>query len=50
MGVSSLAQFQRLWPGLLSRFITRRVPLADFSADVLNERSGVKTTIEVGEE
>ncbi|MDE3089536.1 MAG: FAD-binding protein, partial [Chloroflexota bacterium] len=50
MGVDSLAQFQKLWRGLLSRFITRRVPLADFSIDVLDDRSGVKTTIEVSKE
>lgn len=50
MGVDSLAQFQKLWHGLLSRFITRRVPLADFSIDILNDRRGVKTTIEISKE
>ena len=50
MGVLSLAQFQKLWPGLLLRFITRRVQLKDFTVDVVNDRSGVKTTIEIGPE
>jgi hypothetical protein len=50
MGVDSLAQFQKLWHGLLARFITRRVPLADFSIDILNDRRGVKTTIEISKE
>ncbi len=50
MGVDSLAQFQKLWHGLLVRFITRRVPLADFSIDILNDRRGVKTTIEISKE
>jgi threonine dehydrogenase-like Zn-dependent dehydrogenase len=48
MGVRSLAQFQNLWPGLLMRFITRRVQMKDFTVDVLNDRQGVKTTIEIG--
>jgi hypothetical protein len=43
-------QFEKLWHGLLARFITRRVPIADFKIDVLNDRSGVKTTIEIGSE
>jgi hypothetical protein len=50
MGVDSLAQFQKLWHGLLARFITRRVPLADFNVGVLDDRSGVKTTIEISKE
>lgn len=50
MGVNDMMQFEKLWPGLLMRFITRRVPIADFKIDVLNDRSGVKTTIEIGPE
>ena len=50
MGVSDMMQFEKLWHGLLARFITRRVPIADFKIDVLNDRSGVKTTIEISPE
>ncbi len=50
MGVRSLAQFEKLWPGLLLRFITRRVQLKDFAVGVLDDRSEVKTTIEVSGE
>lgn len=50
LGVSDLRQFEKLWQGLLARFITRRVPLADFQSGVLHDRSGVKTTIEVSKE
>ena len=50
MGVRSLTQFQKLWPGLLMRFITRRVQMKDFTAEVLDDRQGVKTTIEIGPE
>ncbi|MCL4393730.1 MAG: FAD-binding protein, partial [Chloroflexi bacterium] len=49
MGVDSLAQFEKLWPGLLERFITRRVPFSDFTVDVLDDRKGVKTTIELSD-
>jgi len=50
MGVNDMMQFEKLWHGLLMRFITRRVPIADFKIDVLNDRSGVKTTIEISKE
>lgn len=47
MGVRDLARFEMQWPGLLERCLTRRVPIDDFSVDVLNDRTGVKTTIEI---
>ncbi len=49
LGVKSLAQFEKLWPGLLERFITRRIKLGDFTVDMLNDRSGVKTTVEISQ-
>ncbi len=47
MGVHDLQKFESLWPGLLARCLTRRVPIAEFSLDILDHRIGVKTTIEI---
>jgi glucose 1-dehydrogenase len=47
MGVQAFEDFQERFPGILDRMLTRRVPLNDFSVDVLQERRGVKTTIEI---
>ncbi len=47
MGVSAFKDFQERFPGILERMLTQRVALKDFSVDVLKERRGVKTTIEI---
>lgn len=47
MGVTAFEDFQERFPGILERMLTRRVALNDFSLDVLKERRGVKTTIEI---
>lgn len=45
-GVSDLAKFEGLWPGLCSKVITRRVPFGNFK-DAIEARAGidVKSTI-----
>jgi threonine dehydrogenase-like Zn-dependent dehydrogenase len=48
-GVEDLARFERLWPGLTERLITRRLPGLDaWSQITQRERDGIKTVIEVG--
>ena len=47
MGVTAFETFQERFPGILERMLTRRVALQDFSIDLLQERRGVKTTIEI---
>lgn len=47
MGVRDFDDLQERFPGVLERMLTRRVALADFSTDLLRERRGVKTTIEI---
>lgn len=47
MGVNAFEDFQARFPGVLERMLTRRVPLDEFSVDVLQARQGVKTTIEI---
>ncbi len=47
MGVRDFGEYAARFPGLLERFISRRVALSDFSVDLLKQRSGVKTTIEI---
>ncbi len=47
MGVTAFGDFQERFPGMLERMLTQRVALNDFSVDVLKERRGVKTTIEI---
>jgi len=47
MGVRDFDDLQERFPGVLERMLTRRVALADFSIDLLHERRGVKTTIEI---
>lgn len=46
-GVLDFAAYNERFPGVLERFITRRVALQDFAVDLLRQRSGVKTTIEI---
>jgi threonine dehydrogenase-like Zn-dependent dehydrogenase len=46
-GAESLAAIESRWPGLLSRLITRRMPMDAYAEAVEPERDGVKTVIEV---
>ena len=49
MAVADLARFEALWPGLLSRLVTRRLHgLADPARIAEREADGIKTVIEVG--
>jgi glucose 1-dehydrogenase len=49
LGVGDLARFEQLWPGLLERLITRRLPgFAAWEQIVQKEADGIKTVIEVG--
>jgi threonine dehydrogenase-like Zn-dependent dehydrogenase len=47
MGVRDFGEFDERFPGMLERIITRRVALTDFTVDLLKQRGGVKTTIEI---
>lgn len=47
-GVQSMGELERRWPGLLSRVITRRMPLEAYREAVQPERGDVKTVVEVG--
>ncbi len=46
MGVRDFENFQKRFPGILERMLTKRVALNDFSTDLFT-RSGVKTIIEI---
>lgn len=46
MGVRDFEDFQKRFPGILERMLTKRVALNDFSTELF-ARSGVKTTIEI---
>lgn len=47
MGVRDFEAYQERFPGILERMLTHRVPLPEFTTDILKERRGVKTTIEI---
>ena len=47
MGVSAFEEYADKFPGILERMLTRRVALNDFTVNLLKERAGVKTTIEI---
>lgn len=48
LGVADLARFEGLWPGLVSRLITRRVPGLGEFRQILDQPAGdIKTIIEV---
>lgn len=47
MGVTAFGDFQERFPGILERMLTTRIALNDFSGEVLSERRGIKTTIEI---
>lgn len=46
-GVAHLQAFEGRWPGLLQRMITRRVPLASFSAADLEHHGDLKVIVDV---
>lgn len=49
-GLDRLAAIERRWPGLLSRMITRRLPMEEFAAVLAPEPSdGVKTVVEIAQ-
>lgn len=48
-GVAHLGAIEARWPGLLSRMITRRVPLERFTAADLEQRGDLKVVIDVKE-
>ena len=47
-GIASLEEFERLWPGLVGRMITRRCGLADFKDALNRRREDIKTVLEIG--
>jgi threonine dehydrogenase-like Zn-dependent dehydrogenase len=47
MGVTAFQEYAEKFPGILERMLTRRVALNDFTVNLLKEREGVKTTIEI---
>lgn len=48
--IADLAVFESVWPGLLGRMLTRRVPPADFRAALRREPDDVKVVVEFGPE
>ena len=46
-GIRHLAEIEGRWPGLLSRLITRRVPIGEFARGLQREPEDVKTIIEI---
>jgi threonine dehydrogenase-like Zn-dependent dehydrogenase len=49
MGVRRFARFEKRWPGLLSRFVTKRVGMDGFMEGIAKDRSQLKVVIEVGD-
>lgn len=47
-GIESLGEFQRLWPGLVRRMITRRCGMEDFKDALNRRREDIKTVLEIG--
>ena len=47
LGVRHLQEIERRWPGLLSRMITRRLPLRDFAAAFERSPDHVKSIVEI---
>jgi threonine dehydrogenase-like Zn-dependent dehydrogenase len=47
LGVRHLAEIEARWPGLLSRLITRKVPMEEFARALRREPEDVKTIVEV---
>ena len=49
MGVKRFARFEKRWPGLLNRFITKRVGMDGFMEGIAKDRSQLKVVVEVGD-
>lgn len=47
LGVRHFGEFERRWPGLLSRLITKRLPLEAFREGIESRRDHVKVVLEV---
>jgi len=47
LGVRHFGDFERKWPGLLSRFITKRLPLEEFREGLERRREHIKIVLEV---
>ena len=47
LGVRHLGEIEARWPGLLSRIITRRVPLKDFERALERSPDHIKSVVEV---
>ncbi|MEK7873437.1 MAG: glucose 1-dehydrogenase [Chloroflexota bacterium] len=48
--IADLAVFESVWPGLLGRMLSRRVPPADFGAALRRQPDDVKVVVEFGPE
>lgn len=46
LGVRHFAEFEQRWPGLLSRFITKRLPLMAFREGLASRREHIKVVLE----
>lgn len=47
LGVQHFGEFEQKWPGLLSRFITKRLPLDQFREGLERRREHIKVVLEV---
>lgn len=47
LAVRHLKEFQKKWPGLLNRMITKRVLMEDFSSAIRKEQGDIKVVMEV---
>ncbi|MBI4335251.1 MAG: glucose 1-dehydrogenase [Candidatus Omnitrophica bacterium] len=47
-GIKDLSAFEKLWPGLLGKMITKRVDLCDFKEGLRRKREDIKTVLEIG--
>ncbi len=48
LGIQHLGEFERRWPGLLPRLITRRLPLEDFREALESRHENIKVVLEGG--
>lgn len=46
-GILRFSEFQRLWPGLVGKMITRRLPLDSFKDALNRRRDDIKTVLEI---
>jgi len=49
MGLERMAEMESRWPGVLGRFLSRRLSLSDLPRALEKASGGIKTVIEVGE-